>query len=101
MDMVRQAFAILAVFALLWAALSFLRKPSWVRMPGWMGIRRTGPVPGLLESRGRLALTTRHSLHLIRIGDRNLILALHPGGITFLGDAQPEADSQSKKMAVT
>ncbi len=43
--------------------------------------------PSLLESRGKLALTARHSIHLIRIGDRNIILALHPEGVTFLGEA--------------
>ncbi len=62
-------------------------------------MRRTKSVAGLLESRGKLALTARHSVHLVRVGDRNLILALHPDGITFLGDAVPAADCEPKAMA--
>jgi flagellar biogenesis protein FliO len=80
MDIVRQSLAIVFVFALLWTALSFLRKKGWTR--SW----KAKALPGLLESRGKLALTARHSIHLIRIGDRSLILALHPDGVTFLGD---------------
>lgn len=76
MEIVRQALAILLVFALLGAAIAGMRRKSW----------RGRVAPALLQSRGKLALTTRHSIHLVRIGDRDLILALHPAGITFLGD---------------
>jgi flagellar biogenesis protein FliO len=93
MDIVRESLAIVFVFALLWTALWFVRKKGWAGM-----IRRTKPLPGLLESRGKLMLTARHSVHVIRIGDRNLILALHPDGVTFLGDAQPTAN-ESKEVA--
>jgi hypothetical protein len=34
---------------------------------------------------------------VIGIGDRNLVVAIHPDGITFLGDAQPVSDSKSKE----
>jgi flagellar biogenesis protein FliO len=91
--MARQSLAIVFVFALLWTALWFLRKR------GWPGTRRSKPVTVLLESRGKLALTARHSVHLVRIGDRNLILALHPDGVTFLGDTVPAADGERKEMA--
>ena len=40
--------------------------------------------PQRMESRGRLALTAQHSLHLIRAGDRELVLAVHPGGVTVV-----------------
>jgi flagellar biogenesis protein FliO len=95
MDIVRQSLALVFVFALLWTALRFLRKR------GWTGIRLTKPTPGLLESLGKLALTARHSVHVVRVGDRNLILALHPEGITFLGDAVPADDCEPKEMAAT
>jgi flagellar biogenesis protein FliO len=88
MDIVRQLFAILFVFAVLWFALGFLRKKSWT------GMGRSRGQSGLLESRARLALTPRHSVHLVRIGDRNLVLALHPDGLTFLGDAACAAVSR-------
>ena len=92
MDIVRQSLAILFVFSLLWTALWLLRKKAWVR--------RNKTAPGLLESRGKLALTARHSIHLIRIGDRNLIVALHPDGVTFLGDAAPAAECAPKQAAI-
>ena len=91
MDLVRQSLAIVFVLALLWTALWLLRKKTWIRRPG--------TAPALLESRGKLALTARHSIHLIRIGDRNLIVALHPDGITFLGDAAPAADCERTNKA--
>jgi flagellar biogenesis protein FliO len=81
MDIVRQSLALVLVFALLWTALCFLRKR------GWTGVRRTKPVLSLLESRGKLTLTAQHSVHLVRVGNRTLILALHADGVTFLGDA--------------
>jgi flagellar biogenesis protein FliO len=95
MDIVRQSLAIVFVFALLWTALLFLRKR------GWSGLRRTKLMPDLLESRGKLTLTARHSIHLVRIGDRNLILALHPEGVTFLGDTPVASDSAPESMAAT
>ena len=96
MDIVRQSLAIVFVFALLWTALWLVRKKGWSGM-----IRRIKPAPGPLESRGRLVLTARHSVHLIRVGDRSLILALHPDGVTFLGDAQPTARCEPKEIAAT
>jgi flagellar biogenesis protein FliO len=93
MDIVRQSLAIVFVFALLWTGLWILRKKAW--------IRRTRNASSLLESRGKLALTARHSIHLIRIADRNLVLALHPDGITFLGDAESAVDCERKDHAVT
>jgi flagellar biogenesis protein FliO len=93
MDIVRETLAIVFVFTLLGTALWFLRKR------GWAGTRRTKPASGVLESRGRLALTARHSVHVIRVGDRHLILALHPDGVTFLGDAVPADGRERKGMA--
>lgn len=92
MDIVRQSLAVLVVFALLWAALWLVRRKGWV-------VRSASHAPRLLESRGKLVLTARHSIHVIRIGDRDLIIALHPDGVTFLGDIQPAACSKTKETA--
>ena len=91
--MIRQALAILFVFGLLWAALWLVRKKSW------SGIRRPKAAGGLIESRGKLALSPRHSVHLIRIGDRYLVLALHPEGVTFLGDEVSASTGERKQGA--
>jgi len=79
MDIVRQSLAITVVLALLWAALWLLRKR------GALGIvpRKTGD-PGALQSRGRLALSQQHSIHVVRVRERELVLALHPSGVTLL-----------------
>jgi flagellar biogenesis protein FliO len=92
MDIVRQSLAIVFVFALLWTALRLVRKKGWTGMT-----RRTRPEPCLLQSRGRLALTARHAIHVVGIGDRILVVAVHPDGITFLGDA-PADDSNTKEL---
>jgi flagellar biogenesis protein FliO len=92
MDIVRESLAIVLVFTLLAAALWVLRKK------GWTGQRRTKAAAGAIELRGRLVLTARHSVHLVRVGDRNLILALHPDGVTFLGDAA-SADVRKEMVA--
>lgn len=81
MDLARQSVAITFVFALLWAGLWLLKRRGLVRIRGNSSNR------GLLESYGKLSLTSQHSLHLVRVGDRNLVLAVHPGGITFLCDS--------------
>jgi len=83
MDLLGQAAAIALVFGLLGTVRWLLRRNG--------GRIRQAPV--LLESRGKLALTARHSVHLIRIGDRNLILALHPEGVTFLGESAPASSA--------
>jgi flagellar biogenesis protein FliO len=93
MDIARQSLAIVFVFTLLWTALWLLRKR------GWTGVRRSNLLSSRLESRGKLVLSARHSIHLVRVGDRNLILALHPEGVTFLGDAAPADGCERKQMA--
>lgn len=93
MDLVRHSLAIVFVFGLLWTALWFVRKK------GWTSTRRSKAPPGLLESRGKLALTPLHSIHLVRIGDRTLAIALHPKGVTLLGDAGAANGHQREQRA--
>lgn len=81
MDLARESLALVLVLGLLWAALWLLQHKGNLR------IERTKTAPALLESRAKLALGPRHSIHLIRAGDRDLLLALYPEGVTFLGDA--------------
>ena len=89
MDVIRQSLAITFVFLLLWAALWFLRKKRGILFtPG-----RTNK--GLLETRGKLALSAQHAVHVVRIGDRDLVLAVHPSGITLLCDLPGFATSHA------
>jgi flagellar biogenesis protein FliO len=89
MEIVRQSLAVVLVFGLLWIARRLLRQKTL----------RTTSASAVLESRGKLALTPRHSIHLIRIGDRNLIIALHPEGVTFLGDGESLAEGGPREAA--
>jgi len=88
MDVIRQSLAITFVFLLLWAALWFLKKKRAISFSAGR------PKKGLLESRAKLALSPQHALHLVRIGDRDLILAVHPSGITLLCDLPPSSVSR-------
>jgi len=80
MDVIRQSLAITFVFLLLWAAVWFLRKKRGISFPAGRANK------GLLELRAKLSLSAQHAVHLVRIGDRELILAVHPSGITLLCD---------------
>jgi flagellar biosynthetic protein FliO len=91
MDIVRQSLAITFVLALLWAALWLLRKRGAVSA-GW---KRTRGQASLIESRGRLALSPQHSIHLVRIGQRDFILALHPSGVTLLAELPASPENQA------
>ena len=80
MDLIRQSLAITFVFALLWAGLWFLRKRPGISFSKGRANKR------LLESHAKLVLTAQHSLHLVRLGDRDVVLAVHPSGVTLLSD---------------
>ena len=91
MDIVRQSLAITIVFALLWAALWLLKRKGSLS-PG-----RTKGGPHPIELRGKLGLSAQHSLHLVRVGGRELLLGVHPSGFTVICDLipHPSADQDS------
>ena len=80
MDVIRQSLAITFVFFLLWVALWFLRKRRGIPFSTGRSAK------GLLESRAKLALSAQHSLHLVRIPGRDIVVALHPSGVTLLSE---------------
>lgn len=77
----RQALSVLLVFLLLGVALWKLRKPGASLRPPW---RRPGASTRSLETVERLALTPQHMLHLVRVQDRELVVATHPHGCTLV-----------------
>jgi flagellar biogenesis protein FliO len=80
MEVLRQCAAIALVFGLLWAALWVLRKKGAVQFRD----PKSPAARDLLQSRGRLMLTAQHSVHCVRIGQRDFVLGVHPSGITLL-----------------
>jgi flagellar biogenesis protein FliO len=81
MELVRQVLALGLVFGLLGLAVWLLRRQGLVRIGG-----RTRAKKGLrrLEAVERLALSPHHALHLVRVGERVLLIGLHSSGCTLL-----------------
>jgi flagellar biogenesis protein FliO len=74
----RDLLSVVAVLALLGAALWALRRGVGARLPGAFGKSRS------IETLQRIALTPQHSLHLVRIHGRELLVATHPQGCALL-----------------
>jgi flagellar biogenesis protein FliO len=89
MDIVRQSLAIAFVLALLFGLLWLLRKQGRIRLRGSTAPSR------LLESQGRLALTAQHTLHVIRAGPRQIVLATHPSGIAVVCELSAAASEST------
>jgi hypothetical protein len=81
MSWTEQILAAGAVIALLAGLVAWLRRKGWVRSPaaaaGWRGGR-------CLEPLDRLALAPQHGLHLVRMGDRAILIGRSPTGLTLL-----------------
>jgi flagellar biogenesis protein FliO len=71
------------VFALLGAAMWVLRRGGRLGFGGGMRISGRGRA---LESVERLTLTPQHSLHLVKIGGREVVVATYPQGCALLTD---------------
>ena len=79
--------AVVAVMAVLALALGWLRKKG---ARGWPAARTRRPARRL-ESMERLALAPHHTLHLVRLDDRTILVAESPAGLTLVdGAAAPQ-----------
>jgi flagellar biogenesis protein FliO len=86
-ELLRQLGAVLVVFGLL--ALAVWKLRSGQITPPW----NRGGAPQRLESRGRIALTASHAVHLVRIDGQELVVATHPQGCSLLWTANQEPRS--------
>ncbi len=93
MDVIQQAAAVAAVLGLLGFTLWWLRRRGFA---GTLPARRANAK--LLECADRMHLGPQHALHLIRLGDRGLLLASFPSGCSLVEsfpwkecDRRPEA----------
>jgi flagellar biogenesis protein FliO len=81
MEQFEQLFAVAGVLMLLGGALFFLRSKGMARF----GLKAAGTADGRqLQSLERLPLTSQHSLHLIRVYGRIVLIAVSPGGCSVL-----------------
>lgn len=77
------------VVVLLVGTLAWLRRKGLVRSAGsGLRLRR----PRRLEHVDRLALTAQHSLHLVRMGNRAVLLGRSPSGLALLDSSEWHGD---------
>ena len=89
MEIARQMTGMMFVFALLGAALWAVRRGGAL---SFGRVLRTPSRARSLESIERLALTPQHSLHLVRIGGREVVVATYPQGCALLTERGPGAE---------
>jgi flagellar biogenesis protein FliO len=81
MEQFEQLFAVAGVLMLLGGSVLFLRHKGLARFR----LKARGAVEGRqLQSIERLPLTPQHSLHLIRVYGRIVLIAVSPGGCSVL-----------------
>ena len=76
MEFLQPMLAVLAVFGCLGGALWWLRKRGLARF-AVSGDRKNA---GILAQAERLSLSTTHTLHLVRMADRAILMVTWPGG---------------------
>lgn len=76
METLQAALSIALVFGMLGGALWWLRRRGLAVVTG-LPARRKG---ARLEPLERLALSPTHALHLVRVGERTLLIATSPAG---------------------
>jgi flagellar biogenesis protein FliO len=86
-DVPRDIFSVVLVLVLLGATLWALRRGARSNVPAHLARWRGRPAPGnakSIETIQRIALTPQHSLHIVRVHGRELIVATHPQGCALL-----------------
>ena len=93
MDMLRQVLSVLAVLGLLGGTL------WWLRTKGMAQFALKAPGGGRTRSLKvieRLALTPQHSLHLVRVADRMVLIASSPNGCSVLDGVSPAVEGRQE-----
>jgi flagellar biogenesis protein FliO len=91
----QQATAVFVVLALLGITFYWLRARGMARftLPGL-----TGSNQRRLQSIERLPLTAQHSLHLVRVAGRVVLIAVSPGGCSVLDRGDWNASSPEEGL---
>jgi len=96
MEQFEQLFAVAGVLMLLGGALYFLRGKGMARF----GLRTGGAANARqLQSIERLPLTPQHSLHLIRVYGRIVLIAVSPGGCSVLDGSAWSQSTDERTLA--
>ena len=90
MELAREILGVLIVLAILAGLLWAGRKKGTL-----FGRSTAGREGRRLELLERLPLTPQHSVHLLRVGDRTLLIGVHGSGLTILCDFSKPGLTQS------
>jgi flagellar biogenesis protein FliO len=96
MEAIQQALVVVFVLGLLGGTLYWLRSKGLARFNG-KGIGRPGG--RRMQSIERLALTPQHSLHLVSVSGRVLLIAVSPGGCSVLDGSGSEIPMDDRLVA--
>lgn len=80
MEVMEQVTAVAVVLLLLLGTLWWMRRRGWAVS----SLARRGPARRRIECVERLSLSPQHSLHLVWLGDTELLVAASPGGCSLL-----------------
>lgn len=94
MEVIQQTLVVVFVLGLLGATLYWLRRQGVARFGG-QGVGRGSA--RRMQSVERLALTPQHSLHLVNVSGRVLLIAVSPGSCSVLDGAVVLEDRQVGK----
>ena len=83
-----QLIAVFTVLALLFGSLQWLRRRGIAQVPAGARRRRRFRRLELLE---KLPLTAQHSLHVVRIDGRSILIGVSPAGCALLESWKGEA----------
>jgi flagellar biogenesis protein FliO len=92
MEALQPVFAVLFVLGLMGGALYWLRAKGLARFNG-KAIGRAGA--RRMRVVERLPLTPHHSLHLVTVGSRSVLVAVSPGGCTVVDAAAWQIPGQT------
>ena len=85
----QQFLAVILVLLSLWGAVWFLRRKGLaVRSAPLLGRKQAHSI----EQVDRMRLTPQHSIHLLRVEGRKLLVAVHPQGVTLLSEGDKDYD---------
>jgi flagellar biogenesis protein FliO len=96
MEAIQQTLVVVFVLGLLGATLYWLRSKGLARF-NVKGIGRTSV--RRMQTVERLALTPQHSLHLVSVGGRVLLIAVSPGGCSLLDGSSWEIPVEDRLVA--
>jgi len=87
MEILQQLLAVALVLGLLCGSVWLLKRKGWARISAIGSRGKRGNDRPRLEVIDRLVLSPHHSLHLVRLEDRTLLVGLSPSGCNLLESA--------------